>query len=413
VKRAAHIHYPNRSTDAPDGGACGSDSADRVYVQRISAPYEYPVHFTRGVFERSNPALRDILTRLEPDRRHRVFLVVDSGVAQAWPELGQQIEDYFRCHTDKLELLAPPEILPGGERVKHTPELVDSLYKRIHNLCIDRQSFIVIVGGGAVLDMAGYVAATTHRGVRTIRIPTTVLAQNDSGIGVKNGINAFGVKNYIGTFAPPFAVINDGDFISTLSERDAIAGIAESIKVSLIRDAEFFGWLEAHAQDLAQREPDAMDYMIRRGAELHMTHITQSGDPFERGSARPLDFGHWVAHKLETISDHRLRHGEAVAIGMAVDSRYSVEAGLLEEVALGRICQLMRRVGLPLWDDALLSMDDARQHVILNGLEEFREHLGGRLTVTLLRDIGEGFEVHQMDENLILSALRWLEHRWN
>jgi 3-dehydroquinate synthase len=363
-------------------------------VQRISAPYEYPVHFTRGVFESNNPTLRDVLTRLEPDRRHRVFLVVDSGVAKAWPELGQQIENYFRCHTDELELLAPPEILPGGERVKHTPELVDRLYERIHDLCIDRQSF-------------------THRGIRAIRIPTTVLAQNDSGVGVKNGINAFGVKNYIGTFAPPFAVINDGDFISTLSERDAIAGIAESIKVSLIRDAEFFGWLEDHAQDLIQRKPDAMDYLIRRGAELHMTHITHSGDPFERGSARPLDFGHWVAHKLETISDYRLRHGEAVAIGMAVDSRYSVEAGLLEEVALDRICQLMHRIGLPLWDDALLSLDDARRHVILNGLEEFREHLGGRLTVTLLRDIGEGFEVHQMDENRILSALRWLEDKWN
>ena len=144
-----------------------------------------------------------------------------------------------------------------------------------------------------------------------------------------------------------------------------------------------------------------------------MRHITQSGDAFERGSARPLDFGHWVAHKLETISDYRLRHGEAVAIGMAVDSRYSVEAGLLDEVALDRICQLMHRIGLPLWDDALLSLDDAHRHVILNGLEEFREHLGGRLTVTLLRDIGEGFEVHQMDENRILNALRWLEYRWN
>jgi 3-dehydroquinate synthase len=240
-----------------------------------------------------------------------------------------------------------------------------------------------------------------------------VLGQNDSGIGVKNGINALGIKNYIGTFAPPFAVINDGDFISTLSKRDAIAGIAESIKVSLVRDPEFFDWLESHAQDLAQRKPEVMDYMVRRGAELHMTHITRAGDPFERGSARPLDFGHWVAHKLETISDHRLRHGEAVAIGMAVDGRYSVEAGLLKEAALDRICHLMHRIGLPLWDDALLSTDDARQHAILNGLEEFREHLGGRLTVTLLRDIGEGVEVHHMDENRILSALRWLECRWN
>jgi 3-dehydroquinate synthase len=376
-------------------------------------PFEYPVHFTRGAFEPSNPVLRDVITRLEPDRRHRVFIVVDSGVAEAWPELDQQIEHYFRCHSEKLELLAPAEIVPGGERAKHTPELVDRLYGRIHDVSLDRHSFFVIVGGGAVLDMAGYVAATTHRGLRTIRIPTTVLGQNDSGIGVKNGVNAFGNKNYIGTFAPPFAVINDGDFISTLSDRDAIAGIAESIKVSLVRDPDFFGWLEARAQDLAERAPDAMDYMIRRGAELHMTHITESGDPFERGSARPLDFGHWVAHKLETISDHRLRHGEAVAIGMAVDSRYSVEAGLLKDVALDRICHVMDRIGLPLWDDELLSTDDAGQHMILSGLEEFREHLGGRLTITLLRDIGEGVEVHRMEESRILNALRWLKDRWS
>jgi len=402
-----------RSINASDREPRGSSSADRVYVQRIGVPFEYPVHFTRGVFETINPVLHDVITRLEPDRRHRVFIVVDSGVAEAWPELDQQIEHYFRCHSEKLELLAPAEIVPGGERAKHTPELVDRLYGRIHDVSLDRHSFFVIVGGGAVLDMAGYVAATTHRGVRTIRIPTTVLAQNDAGVGVKNGINALGVKNYIGTFAPPFAVINDGDFISTLSDRDAIAGIAESIKVSLVRDPDFFGWLEARAQDLAERAPDAMDYMIRRGAELHMTHITESGDPFERGSARPLDFGHWVAHKLETISGHRLRHGEAVAIGMAVDSRYSVEAGLLKDVALDRICHVIDRIGLPLWDDELMSTDDAGQHMILSGLEEFREHLGGHLTITLLRDIGEGVEVHRMEESRILNALRWLKDRWS
>jgi 3-dehydroquinate synthase len=403
----------HRLVDAPHGETSRSAPTDRNYVQRISVPFEYPVRFTRGVFDAGNPALREVISRIEPDRRHRVFFVVDSGVADAWPDLCERVQGYCRRHSDELDLLAPPEIILGGERAKHTPGLVDGLYQRLHDLGIDRQSFFVIVGGGAVLDVAGYVAATTHRGVRTIRIPTTVLGQNDAGIGVKNGFNAFGTKNYIGTFAPPFAVINDGDFISTLCDRDARAGMAESIKVALVRDREFFRWLETHAEDLARREADAMDYMIRRGAELHMTHITESGDPFERGSARPLDFGHWVAHKLEMISEHRLRHGEAVAIGMAVDSRYSVEAGLLKEDALERICTLMRRIGLPLWADVLPAADGERRSVILDGLEEFREHLGGRLTVTLLRDIGDSIEVHHMDENRILSALRWLEARWS
>src|SRR6185312_16684743 len=158
--------------------------------------------------------------------------------------------------------------------------------------------------------------------------PTTVLAQNDAGIGVKNGINAFGAKNMLGTFAAPFAVINDGRFLATLGERDRIAGMAEAVKVALVRDAKFFAWLRAAAPRLAAFDRDAVAQSIRRCAELHLAHIATGGDPFELGNARPLDFGHWAAHKLEVMTDHALRHGEAVALGMALDARYSVEAGL-------------------------------------------------------------------------------------
>ena len=165
------------------------------------------------------------------------------------------------------------------------------------------------------MDMAGLAAATAHRGVRHIRIPTTTLSQCDSGVGVKNGINAFGKKNFIGTFAPPFAVINDFQLLAPLSPRDKRAGFAEAVKVACIRSREFFDALEEDAAALAQFQPDAMRKLIRRCAELHMDHIATSGDPFEFGSARPLDFGHWSAHKLEQLSDFKIRHGEAVAIG--------------------------------------------------------------------------------------------------
>ncbi len=130
-----------------------------------------------------------------------------------------------------------PEVVPGGEHVKNDPALVTRLQQRLVELGIDRHAFVVGIGGGAFLDLIGYVAATTHRGIRHIRVPTTVLAQNDSGVGVKNGVNAFGMKNLLGSFAPPFAVLNDADFLRTLHPRDKIAGIAEAVKVALIRDA--------------------------------------------------------------------------------------------------------------------------------------------------------------------------------
>jgi 3-dehydroquinate synthase len=247
--------------------------------------------------------------------------------------------------------------------------------------------------------------------VRVIRVPTTVLAQNDSGVGVKNGVNAFAKKNFFGTFAPPFAVLNDPRFLETLERRDTIAGMAEAVKVALIRDAAFFAWLLDHAPALADCAPAALGHLVRRCAELHLEHIATSGDPFEFGSARPLDFGHWAAHKLETLTQHRLRHGEAVAIGIALDSIYSVETGLLAPAALEPILSLLERLGFRLWDDALRLPGAGGDPLVLDGLAEFREHLGGELTITLLRDVGRGVEVHQMSRDLILASLARLQRR--
>jgi 3-dehydroquinate synthase len=262
-----------------------------------------------------------------------------------------------------------------------------------------------------VLDLIGYVAATTHRGIRHVRVPTTVLAQNDSGVGVKNGVNAFGMKNLLGTFAPPFAVLNDIEFLTALEPRDKIAGMAEAVKVALIRDAVFFGWLEAHAEELVTFQPQALAYLIRRCAELHMRQIAHGGDPFETGSARPLDYGHWAAHKLEVLTHHALRHGEAVAIGLALDSRYSVQVGMLAAGHELRICSLLEKLGFRLWHPLLEKRNEDGTFALLSGLREFREHLGGELTITLLRDIGIGEEVHEMHEGEIRKSIAWLKHR--
>jgi 3-dehydroquinate synthase len=323
------------------------------------------------------------------------------------------IEAYVAGHAARLDLAAAPELVPGGEQAKNAAGIVERLQRRLLELGIDRHSFVVAIGGGAMLDVVGFVAATTHRGIRLVRVPTTVLAQNDSGVGVKNGYNAFGVKNFVGTFAPPFAVLNDLSFIATLDPRDKIAGMAEAVKVALIRDGAFFAWLEAHAADLVAFAPAALGYMIRRCAELHMRHIATGGDPFEMGSARPLDYGHWAAHKLETLTGHALRHGEAVAIGIALDARYAVLAGMLPAGDEERIWRLLSRLGFRLWHEAFELHAGNGALAVLDGLREFREHLGGELTVTLLTRIGRGIEVHEMSEVLIRQAIAWLKERQN
>jgi 3-dehydroquinate synthase len=289
---------------------------------------------------------------------------------------------------------------------------VVEILELIHRHHIDRHNYVVVVGGGALLDMVGLAAATAHRGVRLIRIPTTTLAQDDSGVGVKNGVNAFGKKNFIGTFAPPFAVINDFDLLASLSERDKRAGYIEAVKVACIRDAEFFDRLELEASALAAFESEPMKHLIRRSAELHLNHIANGGDPFEMGSARPLDFGHWAAHKLEQMSGYRLRHGEAVAIGIALDVLYSVRQGLLARPAAERILGLLERLGFTLFDPELKSVSASGELKVLEGLEEFREHLGGELTITLLSDIGRGLEVHSMEIEQVRQALQDLETRY-
>ncbi|MBP8144853.1 3-dehydroquinate synthase [Pseudorhodoferax sp.] len=387
------------------------DPLHALYVQRFAVPYEFPVYFTEHLFAAENPVFRDTLLRREPQRRHRFVVFIDADVAASFPALGHSIAGYAQLHADALELVAAPHPVPGGEAVKNDPTLVTALQKRLVEWGVDRHAFVVGIGGGAFLDLIGYVAATTHRGVRHIRVPTTVLAQNDSGVGVKNGVNAFGMKNLLGCFAPPFAVLNDADFLRTLQPRDKLAGMAEAVKVALIRDAVFFDWLEANAEDLRNFESAAMRHMIRRCAELHMKQIGQGGDPFETGSARPLDYGHWSAHKLESLTSHELRHGEAVAIGLALDTRYSVQVGLLAPGGEERVYSLLKSLGFHLWHPALERRDADGEWLLLRGLQEFREHLGGDLTITLLQSLGVGVEVHQMDSREILRALTWLRRK--
>jgi len=378
--------------------------------KKIEVSYDLRVFFTDHVFDVANLTLKQTLAD-KPRQVKKVLLILDESIAQTQPALARQIEKYFAAHAGALTLVCHPLVVEGGERTKNSSFHVSEIHSHIDRHHIDRHSYVIAVGGGALLDMVGFAAATAHRGIRHVRIPTTTLSQADSGVGVKNGINAFGKKNFIGTFAPPFAVINDFQLLASLSPRDKRAGFVEAVKVALIRDKVFFETLERDILALRDFEPAAMRNLVHRCAELHLEHISASGDPFEFGAARPLDFGHWSAHKLEQLSEYQIRHGEAVAIGIALDVVYSRLMGFIKAGAAERVLQLLETLGFELFASELLHVNSQNSLLILDGLEEFREHLGGELTITLLRQIGKGFEIHEMHLPKVVEALYELKQR--
>lgn len=382
-----------------------------VHVQRIVVRHDFPVVFTRHLFSPRNRALRDALTRDGGSRRHRCLVLLDQGVQTAFPRLPEQVGAYFETHAKMLQLARTPLVLPGGEGIKQSAAPVRRMLAalRAGNIC--RHSFCIAVGGGAFLDAAGLAAALFHRGVRLVRVPTTALAQCDSGVGVKNAINYAGAKNLLGTFAPPWAVLNDADFLEALPLPLLLDGIAEAVKVAAIKDEAFFRLIERSARKIQARDLPTIRRILQRCALLHLDHIATSGDPYELGAARPLDYGHWAAHKLELMSNHRLSHGHAVAIGIALDAFYAARIGLLPQKEADRLVALLRTCGLPTFAPELSRTDRRGRLAVLAGLEEFRAHLGGELTVTFPAPFGSRREVHVVDPALMAECISALAAR--
>ncbi|WP_260963044.1 3-dehydroquinate synthase [Pseudomonas citri] len=380
--------------------------AEQSLHGRFKVHYDYPVVFTDHLFDPLNPCLHRQLTHGQR-RPVTVLVFADEQLLNSASQLPGQIEAYFAAHAADLHLKTAPIAVPAGELSKDA-QVLQRLYADMLQQGLDRHCHVLALGGGAVLDAVGYACATFHRGIRLIRVPSTVLAQNDAGIGVKNGINAFGQKNLLGAFYPATAVINDFQLLTSLTRRDQIAGLAEAVKVALIKDAVFFQWMERNADALARFDHSASRYAIHRCAELHLAHITGAGDPFERGNGRPLDYGHWAAHKLENLSRHRLRHGEAVAVGMALDGLYANALGLLSDADTVRVLALLLKLGFCLNPPELFLKDAQGRSQVLLGLEEFRQHLGGQLSIPLLNRIGESLDVHEIDNAQMELALQRL-----
>ncbi len=377
---------------------------------QFRVPFRFDVFFTQHVFNPANNLLREVLNHGAPEN---LLVVIEEHIVASMPALIDDVRAYFSHTESGVELVAEPVIFAGGESLKNSFLPVEQLHALVERHGLSRHSYLAAIGGGALLDVAGFAAATAHRGIRHVRLPTTTLSQADGGVGVKNAVNAFGKKNFVGTFAPPFAVINDSEFLRFLPDSRKSGGYVEAIKVALIRDRDFFAQIERSADALSRFEPVAMNALIRRSAELHIRHISEGGDPFEFGSARPLDFGHWAAHKLEQLSDFRISHAEAVAIGLALDVIYSRNAGHLASGDAERILALLTKLGFPLFVPELLQEDAAGERALLAGLSEFQQHIGGQLAITLLREIGHGFEVHEMSKPGVQEAIDELRERFS
>jgi|GEM_PF-673097 len=376
--------------------------AKREYKVEVKPDLNYQVIMTRDVF---NPRNRLLIKEIG---RRRVLFVIDQSIGR---KKILEIRNYMKRHKIEGGFLT----LPGGEPVKNEQagrKNVDAITGEAERLGLSRKDVFVLVGGGAVLDVAGYAASIFHRGIPYLRIPTTLLAQIDAGIGVKTGINYYGQKNFYGSFYPPQSVLVDPDLLMTLDTRQMRSGFSEAIKVSLMKDKPYFEFIEKHYLDLLNRdfsEASHAEEIMWRSIVDHLEQIRT--DPFEKKLARPLDYGHEWGHRLEAVSNYQVTHGEGVAIGMAIDTHISYQRGLLSKnrleakQTLERILTLIENVGLPIYD---------RRATVENlwpGVESFRRHLGGKLTLSLLKEIGLKKDVHELRPQELRRALNYLKVR--
>ena len=367
----------------------------------IDIPFSVPfVHRLRVTDDIAGDDFGQLLGLLERDEAgpSKVLIVAESSLQIPARRISQRLSA-----DHSIQLVSEPVQVIGGEEVKNSTDAAKRVLGRINDANLDRRSYILAIGGGAMLDAVGYAAAVAHRGIRLVRLPTTTLAQADSGVGVKNAINYFDKKNWVGTFAVPWGVINDTALLQSLPDRDFRSGFSEAVKVALLKDRNEFRWLCENAVRIRERDVPIAKRAVHRSCMLHLRHITKGGDPFEMLEARPLDFGHWSAHRLEPLTGYMLRHGEAVGIGIAIDCIYSSMKYGFPESDVQSVCECLSTMGIPLWHESLIPFDR-----LMQGLEEFRQHLGGRLTITMLRGVADPINVHEIDAEIMVSAIQRL-----
>jgi 3-dehydroquinate synthase len=289
-------------------------------------------------------------------------------------------------------------VIEAGEQAK-TVSMAEDLWERLLAVGADRKTVVVAVGGGVVGDLAGFVAATFARGLAFVQVPTTLLAQVDSSVGGKVGVNLTGAKNMVGAFWQPVGVLIDTAVLATLPEREYRAGLAEVVKYGVILDAEFFAYLEAHAADLAARNAAVLEHVIARSCRLK-ADVVQADEREETGQRAVLNYGHTFCHALETVTGYgKYLHGEAVAIGMLCASRLAERLGRIDRKLTARQHKLLSALGLP------VDFPDVNHDTIVAAMAHDKKVEHGRLRFVLPRGLGHVELVGDVDECDVREAL--------
>jgi 3-dehydroquinate synthase len=289
-------------------------------------------------------------------------------------------------------------ILPDGEEYKNLTVL-NQIFDTLLRGRFDRQTTLVALGGGVVGDMTGFAAACYQRGVPFIQIPTTLLAQVDSSVGGKTGVNHPLGKNMIGAFHQPQCVIIDTDTLQTLDDKQLSAGLAEVVKYGLINDLEFLEWLEQHAADLLQRDAQALSFAIARSCQNKANIV--AADEREAGRRALLNLGHTFGHAIETGMGYgQILHGEAVAIGMCLAAQFSVQLGWLQTSEVTRIQTLLNQLALPTQLPTNLSVEQ-----LLANMKIDKKVRDGKIRLVLLPHLGQAIVTDQYEPNLLTQCL--------
>ena len=342
----------------------------------------YPIHIGQGLLGRPELIRPHIHGR-------QVMVVSNETVAPLYLEqVRQALEDFEQQAV----------ILPDGEEYKNL-ETLNTIFDALLERRFNRRCTLVALGGGVVGDITGFAAACYQRGVDFIQIPTTLLAQVDSSVGGKTGVNHPLGKNMIGAFHQPNCVLADTDTLNTLDERQLAAGIAEVIKYGLIRDAAFFEWLEKNMARLNARDPEALVFAIERSCRNKAEVVAE--DEREAGSRALLNLGHTFGHAIETGTGYGVwLHGEAVAVGMLLAARLSALQGWLDEADVARIETLLLAAHLPVKAPGEM---DADRFLELMAVD--KKVLDGGLRLVLLRGIGQAVVTPEFDAGLLRRVL--------
>lgn len=322
----------------------------------------------------------------------RICIVTDSVVA---PHYLDAVKELIVPLASQLEVF----VFEAGESSK-TLATVQKLYEKLIACGFDRKDLLIALGGGVVGDLTGYAAATYLRGIRFIQIPTTLLAQIDSSIGGKTGVDFEQYKNMVGAFHQPSLVFINTEVLKTLSDEQFASGMGELLKYGISLDADFYEWTIDHMGEIEERDTDTVAAMVTRCCQLKKFIVED--DPMEQGNRALLNFGHTIGHAIEKLKNFRLLHGECVALGYVAAAYISWKRGMIDEDEFYEIRDMNVGFGLPISFDGLISQD------IVDATKNDKKMDGGQIRFILLKKLGKAFIASDVTEKEMLEAVDFL-----